>query len=165
MEISLDLDVKNYNGGPKIKIFIDNELLFDQAFPKEGPQTVKINYNKNKIENFTIEHYGKDMNNDTLVDGNKIVSDKGFTLNQIRFGQIVLNNEISNFDFVKQDGTVLKNNNYIGFNGKYVINFGKQNLVNWYRSLQKSFINNQDSYDFEAFKQEIFQGKNYLVEY
>ena len=165
MEIKIDIDVNNYNGGPKIKIFLSDQLYFDDTLAKSGPQTIKINYNKAKLKTFVIEHHGKDMNNDTLLNGDKIVSDKGFTIHKISFDQITLHNEIYDFDFITHDGSVIKNNNYVGYNGKYAINFNDKNLVTWYMGLQKSFINKQKSYNFEEFKKEIFQNKTYKVEY
>jgi hypothetical protein len=165
MQIKIDIDVNNYNGGPKIKIFLSDELYFDKTLAKPGPQTIKIDYDKDKLKNFVLEHYGKDMDNDTLVSGDKIVSDKGFTIHKISFDQITLQNEIYDLDFITQQGTVVKNNNYVGYNGKYVIDFNDKNLVTWHLGLQKSFINKQKSYNFEEFKNEIFQNKTYQVEY
>ena len=69
------------------------------------------------------------------------------------------------FDFVKEDGTVIKNSNYIGYNGKYIINIDADNLMTWHGNLQKHFTTNLAEFDYDQFRKEIFEGNTYEVSY
>ena len=57
------------------------------------------------------------------------------------------------------------NNNYIGYNGRYIINIDSENLSTWYYKLQKSFINQLENFDYKNFKKEIFQDEHCEIEY
>ena len=165
MKIILELFVKNYNGVPKIKIHSDETLLHETHITKSGKQILEFETNMTFPTQLIIEHYGKDMKRDTkLLDG-KIIDDKGFVLEKVHIGDCVLENELHIFDFIKTNGDILNNNNYIGYNGKYCINIDSDNLIDWYFKLQKKFINQQEDFDYENFKNEIFGGQNYKVDY
>ena len=87
-------------------------------------------------------------------------------INKILLDSFVLENELYLFKFVTDDGLVIAKNNYIGYNGKYIINVDSENLLKWYLNLQKSFINQLEEFDYNKFKQEIFsEGPNLVVNY
>ena len=165
MKIKLDLIVKSYNGGPKINFFHGKKLLISTNLSKPGLQTLEIQTNMNCPTKLILEHYGKDMKRDTrLVDG-KIVDDKGFIIKKVHIGNIVLENELYLFDFVREDGSVLNNNNYIGYNGRYVIDINSHDLTTWYVKLQQSLSNSLPEFDYEEFKKEILGAETYEVKY
>ena len=76
-----------------------------------------------------------------------------------------MQNELYLFKFIKEDGEEIMNNNYIGYNGKYIINIDSENLSTWYYKLQKSFINQLENFDYKDFKKEIFQNERCEIEY
>jgi hypothetical protein len=51
---------------------------------------------------------------------------------------------------------VLKKNNYIGFNGEFVIDIDKDNLYTWQSGWQKMLVTNTEIFSYEKFRQEIF---------
>ncbi len=53
----------------------------------------------------------------------------------------------------------------MGFNGKYVIDIDSEDLLTWYYKLQKIFINDNNTFDYDQFKEEIFKGEHCEVEY
>ena len=68
----------------------------------------------------------------------------------------MLKNELYHFDFIKDDGEVLKKNNYIGFNGEFVIDIDKDNLYSWQSGWQKMLVTNTEIFSYEKFRKEIF---------
>ena len=60
----------------------------------------------------------------------------------------------------------MKKNNYFGLNGKMLIHIDEDNLPSWYMKLQQSFINQNVTFDYDLFKNEIFDGKiDFQLEY
>lgn len=165
MKIKFDLYVKNYNGGPEISIYMGRKLLKSTRLDKSGSQTIEIEADINCPTQLVIHHHGKDMKRDTkLVEGN-IVDDKGFILKKMHIGRLVLENELYLFDFVKEDGSVLKNNNYIGYNGRYVMDINSSDLTTWHVKLQQNLSNTLPDFDYVEFKKEILGADTYEVIY
>ena len=165
MEIKFELFVKAYRGGPDIGIYIGNKLLRSMKLHEPGSQIIKLEADISCPTELVICHHGKDMKRDTqLVDG-KIVDDKGFILQKVHIGDLILENELYLFDFINDDGTILKNNNYIGYNGKFVIKIDSSDLTMWYVNLQKSMTNNLPKFDYVKFRTEILNGATYEVTY
>jgi hypothetical protein len=165
MKIKFELFVKNYRGGPDVKIYSGKKLLKSTKLSNPGPQTIEVEDDVNCPTELVLLHHGKHMKRDTkLVDG-KIVDDKGFVLKKVHVGKIILENELYLFDFIKDDGSVLKNNNYIGYNGRYVIDINSNNLTMWYIKLQQSLTNHLPDFDYDEFKKEIFNDETYEVIY
>ena len=122
MKIGIELIVKNYNGGPKIKVFVGDEIMFEGHMKERGRQTIEFEAKSQLPEQITICHYDKNMKKDTKLGHNGvIVDDKAFIIDTVKIDDIKLKYELYLFDFTKVDGTVMKNNNYIGHNGKFVI--------------------------------------------
>ena len=165
MKIKFDLDVKNYNGGPEISIYKGKKLLKSTKLHRAGSQTMELETDIGCPTQLVIHHHGKDMKRDTkLVEGN-IVDDKGFILKRVHIGRLVLENELYLFDFVKEDGSVVKNNNYIGYNGRYVIDINSSDLTTWHVKLQQNLSNTLPDFDYDEFKKEILRGDTYEVIY
>ena len=165
MKIKFDLYVKNYNGGPEISIYMGRKLLKSTRLDKSGSQTIEIEADITCPTQLVIHHHGKDMKRDTkLVEGN-IVDDKGFILKKMHIGRLVLENELYLFDFVKEDGSVLKNNNYIGYNGRYVMDINSSDLTTWHVKLQQNLSNTLPDFDYVEFKKEILGADTYEVIY
>ena len=138
MNIELNLHVKDYKGGPRIKIYNNDKTLFDDSLHTSGPHLIRVNTEMEFPNKLVIQHYGKDMKRDTQVDKTgQIVNDKGFYIQSVKIDTVSLQNELYYFDFVKDNGEVLKNNNYIGFNGKFIIDIDKDNLYTWQGVWQK----------------------------
>ena len=157
MNIELSLHVKDYNGGPRIKIYNNDKTLFDDNLQTAGPHKVTLDTEMTLPNKLVIKHHGKNMKRDTHVDNSgKIVDDKGFYIQSIRLDDVLLQNELYHFDFVKDDGEVLKKNNYIGFNGEFVIDIDKDNLYTWQSGWQKMLVTNTEIFSYEKFRQEIF---------
>lgn len=165
MKIRFDLDVKNYNGGPAIKIYCGNDLLKEVILESAGPQTIELDTEIKCPSELVIEHYGKNMRRDTKLENGIIVDDKGFVLQKVSIGNIILENELYLFEFVKDDGQVITNNNYIGFNGRFVIKIDYNDLTMWYVNLQQSMTNSLPDFDYTVFKKEIMNSENYEVVY
>ena len=165
MKIKFDLFVNNYNGGPKIRVYNNDQVVLQKVLTGFGHQTLELEADLKCPTKLTIEHYDKNMKRDTKLEDGKIVSDKGFTLEKIHMDNFVLENELYHFNFIKEDGGEIANNNYIGFNGKYVIDIDSEDLLTWYYKLQKIFINDKHTFDYDQFKEEIFKGEHCEVEY
>lgn len=158
MEIILNLHVKNYNGGPLIKIYNNDKTLFEDSLMVAGPHIVRINTDMDLPNKLVIEHQGKNMKNDTCIDSaGKIIDDKGFTIDSVKLNDVLLDNELYHFPFIRENGEPIKNNNYIGFNGKFVINIDKDNLYAWQKGWQRMLATNIESnFSYEEFRKEIF---------
>jgi|TARA_R110000803_G_scaffold61562_2_gene121484 hypothetical protein len=166
MKVKFDINVNNYNGGPQISIYDNDNLVFENIFPKKGPQSFEFETDSKFPKVLKLIHQNKNMKYDTQLKDGNIVDDKGFTINKILLDSFVLENELYLFKFVTDDGLVIPKNNYIGYNGKYIINVDSENLLEWYLNLQKSFINQLEEFDYNKFKQEIFsEGPNLVVNY
>jgi hypothetical protein len=165
MKIKFNFTVNNYNGGPKIRIYNNKDVLVETTLSEKGQNNLAIEADLKFPTKIIIEHYGKDMNTDTKLEDGGIVDDKGFTLATIQFDKFKLQNELYLFKFIKDDGEEIMNNNYIGYNGKYIINIDSENLSTWYYKLQKSFINQLENFDYKDFKKEIFQNERCEIEY
>ena len=165
MKIKFNLYVKNYNGGPALKIYSDKDLLKAVILEKPGHQTVELDVDIDFPTELVIEHHGKNMRRDTKIEDGVIVNDKGFILEKVSIGNIILENELYLFEFVKDDGGVIKNNNYIGFNGRFIIKIDSNNLTMWYVNLQQSMTNSLPDFDYDEFKREIMKSETYEVIY
>lgn len=165
IKIKFNFSVNNYNGGPKIRIYNNNDILVQKVLSEKGKNTILVEADLNFPTKLTIEHYDKNMKYDTRLEDGKIVDDKGFVLETIYINNFKLQNEIYLFKFLRDDGEEIVNNNYIGYNGKYIINIDSENLSTWYLKLQKSFINQLKDFDYTDFKKEIFQNEHCEVEY
>jgi len=168
MKIKLDLFVKNYNGGPKIRIYTNEKVIHQTRITESGKQVVEFDTELTFPVQLIIEHYDKHMNEDTKVIDGEIVDDKGFKLDKVHIDDCVLENELNLFDFIENNGhkdIPHKDNPYIGFNGKFYINIDSDSLIDWYFKLQKNFINQQEDFDYDSFKDEILQGQNCEVHY
>tara|TARA_B100001057_G_C22861129_1_gene954539 strand:+ start:2450 stop:2950 length:501 start_codon:yes stop_codon:yes gene_type:complete len=165
IKIKFNLTVNNYNGGPKIRIYNNKNVLVETTLSEKGHNNLDIETDLKFPTKIIIEHHGKDMNTDTKLEDGGIVDDKGFTLETIQFDQFKLHNELYLFKFIKEDGEEIMNNNYIGYNGKYIINIDSENLSTWYYKLQKSFVNQLENFDYKDFKKEIFRNEHCEVEY
>ena len=86
-----------------------------------------------------------------------IIDDKGFTIDSVKLNDVLLENELYHFPFIKENGEPIKNNNYIGFNGKFVINIDKDNLYAWQKGWQRMLATDIESnFSYEEFRKEIF---------
>jgi hypothetical protein len=157
MQVEYRLNVKNYNGGPSIRIYHNGAHIYDDKLQLAGPQTIRFATEMVFPNKLVLEHYGKNMRRDTQVDqqGN-IVNDKGFTIESVKIDDVLLVNELYHFDFVKDDGEVIKKNNYIGFNGKFVIDIDKEDLYQWHSGWQKMLVGSNEIFDYAKFRAEIF---------
>jgi len=169
MKILIKLIIRNYNGGPGVNVHYDNKKLFGKIFTTAGPHTIEL-----WIDNFktpgslVIEMFNKNMKYDTLLDGKKnIIDDKACYITEVCFGDISLTDELFLFNFIRNNGIVISNNVYMGFNGKFVIDINDNNIHRWYDGLQKYLITNSEQYDYEKFKTEIFgvNKDNFVVKY
>ena len=165
MKIKFDIFVYNYNGGPKIKIYNNNSLLLQKVLTEKGHQTIELDVALECPTKLIIEHYDKNMKYDTKLENGNIINDKGFILEKIHLNNFVLENELYHFKFIKDNGEELNNNNYIGYNGKYIINIDSDELFTWYFKLQKSFINELKNFNYKQFEEEILKGESCEVEY
>lgn len=158
MKIGIEIIAKNYNGGPKLKILVGDEVLFDNQITTRGKQLIEVEAKSQLPGQIILCHYDKDMKRDTKLEHNGvIVDDKAFIINTVTIDDIKLKYELYLFDFIKDDGTVVKNNTYIGHNGKFVIDIDKDNLYSWYSGMQRSLVSVQEPFSYEQFRKEIFE--------
>ena len=165
MKIKFNFTVKNYNGGPSLNIYSGRDLLKAVTLNRAGHQTIELDVDIDFPTQLVLEHHGKNMRKDTKIEDGVIVDDKGFILEKINIGNIILENELYLFEFVKDDGEILKNNNYIGFNGRFIIKIDSNNLTTWYVNLQQSMTNSLPDFDYDKFKKEILKSQTYEVIY
>ena len=130
----------------KIKIYNNNSLLLQKVLTEKGHQTIELDVALECPTKLIIEHYDKNMKYDTKLENGNIINDKGFILEKIHLNNFILENELYHFKFIKDNGEELNNNNYIGYNGKYIINIDSDELFTWYFKLQKSFINELENF-------------------
>lgn len=160
MKINIDLCVRNYNGGPCIKVSNNKKVLLEKRLSEKGNITLELEDDFALPNKLIIEHYGKNMKRDTQINSKgEIINDKGFFVHHISFDDLVLHNEIYNFPFIKDNGEKILKNNYLGFNGKFVVDVDSDNIYQWHSRWQKSLVNDSPKYDYDAFKNEIFEGK------
>ena len=156
MELEFKLHVRNYKGGPCIKIHDGSKILFDETLDRAGIITLNLHSDMMLPGKILIEQYGKDMTKDTELDENgKIIDDKATIIRSVKIDDVLLEYELYRFNFFKEDGTIL-NNNYLGFNGKFVIDIDKDNLHEWHAGWQKLIVSESDAYSYEKFREEIF---------
>lgn len=165
MKIKFYLNVKNYNGGPAVKIYAGDNLLKEVTLQKAGPQTIELDAELEYPTELVLEHHSKNMKRDTKLENGCIVDDKGFVLEKVCIGNIILQNELYLFEFVKEDGQVLTKNNYIGFNGRFIIKIDYSDLTMWYVTLQQGITNSLPDFNYDKFKQEIMNSEKYEVTY
>ena len=159
--INIALDVKNYNEGPCIKVYTDSEILIDDRVKEKGLCNLSFETELVLPGNLTIEHHGKNMKIDTKVgsDGN-ILDDKGFCIKNVKIDECLLVHELFKFKYITETGAVVKNTNYLGFNGKFIIDIDKGDLYEWYSGWQKSLASTQELFSFDKFRKEIFDGES-----
>jgi hypothetical protein len=156
MDLEFKLHVLNYRGGPNIRICTDS-VLYDEKVSTAGPLTVNLSTDIKFPAKITVEQYGKDMRRDTHLDPTgKIINDKAFYIESVKIGDVLVKNELYHFDFVKDNGEVLKNINYLGFNGKFVIDIDNEDIYVWQANWQKILIANTEEFSYEKFRAEIF---------
>ena len=165
MKIKFFLYVNNYHGGPQIRIWNADKLLVEQTLSKKGPQTIELETELNLPTALTVEHHGKNMKYDTKILDGEIVDDKGFTIEKIQIDKFTLHNEIHNFKFYDDKGSVIEKTNYIGYNGKFVIDIDAKHLSIWYYTLKKKLLQETESFDYKQFKEDIFEGQPSEVSY
>ena len=157
MQVEYRINVKNYNGGPGIRISHNDAQIYDDKLQVAGPQTIRFHTKMTFPNKLVLEHHGKNMRRDTQVDSQgNIVNDKGFTIESVRIDDVLLANELYYFNFIKDDGEVIKKNNYIGFNGKFVIDIDKDDLYQWHSGWQKMLVGSNEIFDYAKFRAEIF---------
>lgn len=156
MNIKLFLDVNNFNGGPTVRVLNKDKEIYSATLCDRGPTTLEFNIPMTLPNILVIEHIGKDMKRDTLLLDGKITNDKGFTIKAVQLNDLTLRNELYMFDFIKDNGDTLKNNNYIGFNGKFVIDIDNTNLADWHSGWQKLLVTEQQDFSYDDFRNEIF---------
>ena len=163
MNLKLKLHIRNYNGGPGIRIYWDKQKLFDQILVDKGPCQLNLQLpNFNLPNTLAIEMYNKNMKYDTLLDKDKnIIDDKACYISEVSFGDISLTQELFLFEFEKELGDVSSNNVYLGFNGTYKIDITDKNIHQWYNGLQQHLISNSEQFDYDKFKTEIFGINNF----
>lgn len=156
MDLEFKLHVLNYRGGPNIRISTDS-VLYDENIQRAGPHTINLTTDIDFPSKIIVEQYGKDMRKDTLVDERgMIINDKAFSIESIKIGDVLVKHELYHFDFVTDDGQVLKNINYLGFNGKFVIDIDNEDIYAWQANWQKILIANTEEFSYEKFRAEIF---------
>lgn len=166
MIFKFNISVNNYNNGPKIQIGCNEKVLYRYQLTEAGPQQIEFSEDMQLPNTLYIEHYDKNMKRDTKVQEGKIIEDKGFSLQSIEIDNIALDKEIFDFPFQTEHGKTLKKNNYFGLNGKMLIHIDEDNLPSWFMKLQQSFINQNVTFDYDLFKNEIFDGKiDFQLEY
>jgi hypothetical protein len=165
IKIKFNFFVNNYNGGPKIRIYNNKDVLVETTLSEKGQNNLAMEADLKFPTKLIIEHYGKNMKIDTKLEDGQIVNDKGFTLETIQLDKFRLHNELYHFKFIKEDGEEIMNNNYIGYNGRYIINIDSENLSTWCSKLQKSFVNQLENFNYKDFKKEILQGEHCEIEY
>ena len=162
MRIKIHFTVQNYNNGPCIRVATNDEVLYDQQLAQRGDLTLALDTNFTLPNKLVIEHYGKNMKTDTKIDSEgKILDDKGVFINNISFDDVILNYEIYHLPFVKDSGETLLSNNYLGFNGKFIVDVDSDNIYQWQSKWQKSLVEAQPEFDYHKFRTEIFGNKEW----
>ena len=148
-------DVKKFNGGPKIRLWWQDKIILDKEFHTEGEQFLDFETN-NKLPNILcIEHYGKNMRKDTLVENQIIKRDKALIIKELHINQVKLKYEIFLFNFITEGKKELTNLNYLGFNGKFMINIDNDNINSWFFDIHNKLYQSE-KFNYENFKKEIF---------
>lgn len=156
-KITINLNVKNYNGGPKVRVYTEQKTLFDSQITKKGLCTIEFDTQLSLPNKVTIQHYDKNMKRDTLVQADgRILDDKGFFVESVKIDDVLLLHELFHFELIKDDGEIIKKSNYLGFNSKFVIDLDTEDLYNWYSGWQKILASDQEIFSYDKFKEEIF---------
>tara|TARA_B100000519_G_scaffold194333_1_gene197966 strand:+ start:555 stop:1088 length:534 start_codon:yes stop_codon:yes gene_type:complete len=156
LQMVIDVDVKAYNGGPKIKVYDDEKVIYDEQLSKPGLQQIVINTHVLFPNKLTIEHYDKQPNDTKVADNGMILADKGVAINRIILNDSALENELYLFPTILEDGEILTKNNYLGHNSKFVIDVDHANIGFWQRSIQKYVASTLEQFDYDTFKIELF---------
>jgi hypothetical protein len=165
MKIKFFLYVNNYNGGPQIRIWNTDNLLIEKTLSKKGPQSIELETDLDPPAALIVEHYGKDMKYDTKIANDEIIDDKGFVIEKIQIGKFTLHNEIHELEFITESGVRITKNNYIGYNGKLIIDIDAKDLLTWYYKLKKKLLKETKFFNYKQFKEEIFEGKESDISY
>ena len=140
----------------------NEEVLYDQRLTEKGHLTLALDTDFALPNKLIIEHYGKNMKTDTKIDSEgKILDDKGVFIDYISFDDVTLNYEIYHLPFVKDSGETLLSNNYLGFNGKFIVDVDSDNIYQWQSKWQKSLVEAQPEFDYHKFRTEIFGEKEW----
>jgi len=156
LEMVIDIDVKAFNGGPKIKIYDDEKVIYDEQLSTPGPQQIVINTHVLFPNKLTIEHYDKQPNDTKVADNGMIVDDKGIVINRIILNDYTLENELYLFPTILEDGEILTKNNYLGHNAKFVIDVDHADIGFWQSSVQKYVASTLEQFNYDKFKFELF---------
>jgi hypothetical protein len=156
LEMVLDVDVKAYNGGPKIKIYDDEKIIYDAQLSQAGPQQIIINTHVLFPNKITIEHYDKQMNDTLVGEDGQILDDKGVAINRIILNDSALENELYLFPTILESGQILTSNNYLGHNAKFEIDVDHADIGFWQSSIQKYVASTLEQFDYDQFKLELF---------
>ena len=156
LEMIIDIDVKAFNGGPKIKIYDDEKVIYDEQLSTPGPQQIVINTHVLFPNKLIIEHYDKQPNDTKVADNGMIIDDKGLVINKITLNNSTLENELYLCPTILESGEVLPNNNYLGHNAKFVIDVDHADIGFWQSNLQKYVASTLEAFDYNKFKIELF---------
>ena len=86
MKINIDLCVRNYNGGPCIKVSNNKKVLLEKRLSEKGNITLELEDDFALPNKLIIEHHGKNMKRDTQINSKgEIINDKGFFVHHISF--------------------------------------------------------------------------------
>jgi|TARA_B100001094_G_C17955407_1_gene682726 hypothetical protein len=162
MKIKIQFTVQNYNNGPCIRVATNDEVLYDQQLGQKGDITLELDADFKLPNKLIVEHYGKNMKRDTKINSDgKILDDKGVSINNISFDDVSLNYEIYHLPFIKDSGETLLNNNYLGFNGKFIVDVDSENIYQWQSKWQRSLVEAHPEFDYHKFRTEIFGDKEW----
>ena len=67
MKINIDLCVRNYNGGPCIKVSNNKKVLLEKRLSEKGNITLELEDDFALPNKLIIEHHGKNMKRDTQI--------------------------------------------------------------------------------------------------
>ena len=140
----------------------NEEVLYDRQLAQKGHLTLALDTDFALPNKLVIEHYGKNMKTDTKIDSEgKILDDKGVFIDNISFDDVTLNYEIYHLPFLKDSCETLLSNNYLGFNGKFIVDVDSDNIYQWQSKWQKSLVEVQPEFDYHKFRTEIFGEKEW----
>lgn len=139
-QLVLEFTATCYNGWPKLKFYIDDDLYEDFTFT-ESKATVKLPLSLVDGEHeLVVELYNKTTSNTLVDDNGNIIQDQLVTLDNLYFDNVQLPN------FVKYSGIYYFNDQKIpqgltwGVNGNWKLNFATP-LVGWVLEKKDEFDN------------------------
>lgn len=144
-------NIEDCNGLPRIRISINNTVLFDNVVCP----LISVVYSETTDKvNLRIEHYDKDANKDTVVENGVIVKDRSCELDAV---------EVDGYNFEElkwrsvyqcDDGTMLDQCLFFGKNGVWSINFDLP-VLKWILSTRHEINQNDPTWleDYESYVQ------------